>query len=51
MHYRLATLKKGDTFIADYFHKFSTLITFDVVNQPLNDFELVLFLLVELDSK
>jgi hypothetical protein len=52
IHYQLATLKKGDSSIADYFHRFTGLAdTFAAIDHPLNDFELVSFLLASLGSE
>ena len=49
IHYQLTTLKKGNSSIADYFHQFTTLVdTLAVIDQPLNDFEVVSFLLASL---
>lgn len=49
LHYQLATLKKG-TLILNYFHKFTTLAdTLATDDQPLNEFELVSFCLLDLD--
>lgn len=49
IHYQLATLKKGDSSIAKYFHKFRGLADILVaITQPLNYFELVSFLLASL---
>ena len=51
IHYQLATLKKGNSSIADYFHQFKTLVDILAATaQPLNDFELVSFLLASLGS-
>lgn len=52
VHYQLATLKKGNSNIADYYQKFQTLTdTLAAVGQPLNDFVLVSFLLTGLVSE
>ena len=49
IHYQLATLKKGNSSIGDYFHQFTTLVdTLAAIDQPLNDFELISFLLAGL---
>uniref|UniRef100_A0A2N9G8U7 Reverse transcriptase Ty1/copia-type domain-containing protein n=1 Tax=Fagus sylvatica TaxID=28930 RepID=A0A2N9G8U7_FAGSY len=49
IHYQLATLKKGDSSVADYFHKFTGLAdTLAAIDHPLHDFELVSFLLAGL---
>ena len=51
VHLQLATLKKGDSSIFDYFQKFIGLMdTLVAVDQPLNDFELTAFLLPNLGS-
>ena len=51
LHYQLATLRKGDNSIADYYHKFTTLIdTLVVVDQPLPHHETISFLLAGLGS-
>jgi hypothetical protein len=51
LHYQLATLRKGDTSIADYYHKFTTLIdTLAAVDQPLPHHEALSFLLAGLGS-
>jgi len=51
VHYQLATLKKGSSSIADYYHTFQTLCdSLAVVGQPLNGFENVSFLLAGLGS-
>ena len=42
IHYQLATLKKGNSSIADYFHQFTTLVdTFAAIAYALNDFEII----------
>jgi len=49
VHFQLATLKKGNSSVTDYFHKMKTLIdTLAAYGQPLNDFETVSFLLAGL---
>ena len=51
IHYQLATLKKGDSSVADYFHKFTHLTdTFAAVDQPLPPHEALSFLLAGLSS-
>ena len=51
IHYQLATLKKGDSSIADYFHKFTHLTdTLAAVAQPLPPHEALSFLLAGLGS-
>ena len=51
-HYQLSTLKKGDSSIADYFHKFTGLIaTLAAINKPLTDKEQISFLLASLGSE
>ena len=50
-NYQLDTSKKGNTSIADYCQKFTALMdTLAAVNQPLNDFEVVSFLLAGLGT-
>jgi hypothetical protein len=52
MHFQLATLKKANLSIVDYFHKFQTLINaLAAVNKPFNDLEKQSFLLVGLGSE
>ena len=52
IHYQLATLRKGNSPIADYFHRFMNLAdTFAAVDHPLNDFEMISFLLAGLGSE
>ena len=49
IHYQLATLRKGDSSISDYFHRFTHLInTLAAINQPLPLHESLSFLLVSL---
>ena len=51
IHYQLATLRKGDSPIADYSHRFTNLAdTLATVDHPLNDFEMISFLLAGLGS-
>ena len=51
IHYQLATLKKGDSSIANYFHKFTHLTdTLVTVDQPLPTHEALSFLLAGLGS-
>ena len=51
IHYQLATLKKGDSSVADYFHKFTHLTdTLAAVDQPLPPHEALSFLLAGLSS-
>lgn len=51
VHFQLGTLKKGGS-ISEFFQKFKTLTdTLTTAGQPLNDFELVSFLLAGLGSK
>ena len=40
LHHQISTLKKGDSSIADYFHKFTTLAA---IEHPLSDYQLVSF--------
>jgi hypothetical protein len=52
IHYQLSTLKKGDSSIADYFHKFTGLIaTFVAIDKPLIEEEQISFLLAGLGSE
>lgn len=52
VHYQLATLKKGGSAVSDYFQKFKALAdTLAAAGQPLNDFELISFLLAGLGSE
>ncbi|XP_075633527.1 uncharacterized protein LOC142605988 [Castanea sativa] len=49
IHYQLATLKKGNSSIANYFHQFTSLVdTIAAIAHALNDFEIISFLLVGL---
>jgi len=51
VHYQLATLKKGNSSIADYFQRFTGLTdSLAAVDQPINAFEAVSFLLAGLGS-
>ena len=52
IHYQLATLKKDNSLIADYFPQFTTLVdTLAATVHALNDFEITLFLLAGLGSE
>jgi hypothetical protein len=52
IRYQLSTLKKGDSSIADYFHKFTGLVdTLAAINQPLTEEEQISFLLAGLGSE
>jgi hypothetical protein len=52
VHFQLATLKKGNSSITDYFHKLKIVNdTLAACGQPLNDFEVVSFLLAGLGSE
>ena len=52
IHYQLATLKKGNSSIIDYFHQFTTLVdTLAVTAHALKDFEIISFLLAGLGSE
>uniref|UniRef100_A0A2N9H011 Reverse transcriptase Ty1/copia-type domain-containing protein n=1 Tax=Fagus sylvatica TaxID=28930 RepID=A0A2N9H011_FAGSY len=52
IHYQLSTLKKGDSSIANYFHKFIGLIaTLAAINKPLTEEEQISFLLAGLGSE
>lgn len=49
IHFQLATLKKANLSIDDYFQQFTNLTdSLAAVDQPLNNYELVSFLLVGL---
>ena len=49
IHYQLTTAKKGGSSIFDYFQKFKGLAdTLVAVGQPLNDFEIISYLLASL---
>lgn len=51
VHYQLATLRKGNLSITDYFQRFQSLAdALAAVDQPLNEFELISFLLTGLGS-
>ena len=51
IHCQLTILKKGNSFITNYFHQFPILVdTLATIAQPLNDFEIIYFLLVGLGS-
>uniref|UniRef100_A0A2N9F027 Reverse transcriptase Ty1/copia-type domain-containing protein n=1 Tax=Fagus sylvatica TaxID=28930 RepID=A0A2N9F027_FAGSY len=52
VHYQLATLQKGDSTVAEYYHRFTILAdTLAAVNHPLDSFELVSFFLAGLGSE
>uniref|UniRef100_A0A2N9F3N8 Retrotransposon gag domain-containing protein n=1 Tax=Fagus sylvatica TaxID=28930 RepID=A0A2N9F3N8_FAGSY len=52
VHYQLATLQKGDSTVAEYYHRFTLLAdTLAAVNHPLDSFELVSFFLAGLGSE
>jgi hypothetical protein len=52
IYFQLATVKKGNDSITEYFQTIKTLSeTLAVAGQPLNDFESVSFLLKDLGSK
>jgi hypothetical protein len=52
IHYQLSTLKKGDSSIADYFHKFTGLVdTLAAIDQPLKQGEQISFLFAGLGSE
>jgi hypothetical protein len=52
IHYQLSNLKKGDSSVVDYFHKFTGLIaTLAAIDKPLTEEEQVSFLLAGLGSK
>ena len=49
LHYQISTLKKGDFSMTDFHHKFTSLAnTLAAIDQPLKDFDLVLFFLAGL---
>uniref|UniRef100_A0A2N9H904 Reverse transcriptase Ty1/copia-type domain-containing protein n=1 Tax=Fagus sylvatica TaxID=28930 RepID=A0A2N9H904_FAGSY len=51
IHYQLATLRKGDSSITDYYHRFTKLTdTLAAINQPLPHHESLSFLLAGLGS-
>uniref|UniRef100_A0A2N9F0Q4 Reverse transcriptase Ty1/copia-type domain-containing protein n=1 Tax=Fagus sylvatica TaxID=28930 RepID=A0A2N9F0Q4_FAGSY len=51
LHHQLSTLKKGDSSMADFYHKFTALAdTLAAIDHPLNDFDLVSFFLAGLGS-
>ena len=51
LHYQILTLKKCDSSMADFYHKFTSLAdTLAAIDQPLKDFNLVSFFLVRLGS-
>jgi hypothetical protein len=51
LHYQISTLKKGDSSMADFYHKFTSLAdTLAAIDQPLKDFDLVSFFLAGLGS-
>jgi hypothetical protein len=51
IHHQLSTLKKGDSSMADFYHKFTSLAdTLAAIDQPLKDYDLVSFFLVGLGS-
>uniref|UniRef100_A0A2N9GMC7 Uncharacterized protein n=1 Tax=Fagus sylvatica TaxID=28930 RepID=A0A2N9GMC7_FAGSY len=52
LHHQISTLKKGDSSIADYFHKFTTLAdTLAAIEHPLSDYQLVSFFMSGLGSE
>uniref|UniRef100_A0A2N9I5M9 Reverse transcriptase Ty1/copia-type domain-containing protein n=1 Tax=Fagus sylvatica TaxID=28930 RepID=A0A2N9I5M9_FAGSY len=52
IHYQLATLRKGDSSITDYYHRFTKLTdTIAAINQPLPHHESLSFLLAGLGSQ
>jgi hypothetical protein len=52
VHFQLATLKKGNSFIMKYYQKFQQLAdALAAMNKPLNHFEMVYFLLAGLGSE
>jgi hypothetical protein len=51
LHHQLSTLKKGDSSMADFYHKFTSLAnTLAAIDQPLKDFDLISFFLAGLGS-
>jgi hypothetical protein len=51
LHHQLSTLKKGDSSMADFYHKFTSLAdTLAAIDQPLKDFDLVSIFLAGLGS-
>jgi hypothetical protein len=51
LHHQLSTLKKGDSSMADFYHKFTSLAdTLTAIDQPLKNFDLVSFFLAGLGS-
>lgn len=52
LRYQLATFKKGSLSITYYFHKMKSFAdTWAAINQPLNDYEVVSYLLVGLSAE
>ena len=52
IHYQLATLRKGDSSVADYYHRFTNLIdTLAAIDQPIPHHEQLSFLLAGLGSE
>ena len=52
LHYQLATAKKGNSSIVDYFHRLKhTAATLAAASQPLNDYEFTSYLLAGLGSE
>jgi hypothetical protein len=52
IYHQISTLKKGDSSIADFYHKFTSLAnTLVAIDQPLKDFDLVSFFLAGLASE
>jgi hypothetical protein len=52
MHFQLVTLKKGNSSVTDYYQQFQQLAdSLDAMNKPLNNYEMVSFLLAGLGSE
>ena len=52
LHHQISTLKKGDSSIANYFHKFTTLAdTLAAIEHPLSDYQLISFFMSGLGSE
>ena len=52
IHYQIATMKRGNLSIADYFQRYTNLVdTLASIGNPLNDYELVSYFLSGLGSE
>jgi hypothetical protein len=52
LHHQISTLKKGDSSMADFYHKFTSVAdTLAAIDQPLKDFDLFSFFLAGLGSE